>query len=80
MRAKRVYLNEQTLCALDLLGLDKMVGFQELAEEAFHDLLKKHHRPITLKEALRQSMRLCPANDDKPSAPKISLRPLPAIK
>ena len=32
-----------------------MVTFQELAEEAFRDLLRKHNRPVDLKEALRKS-------------------------
>jgi hypothetical protein len=32
------------------------LGFQELADEAFADLLKKHGRPIDLKPALRQSV------------------------
>jgi hypothetical protein len=34
-----------------------MKTFQELADEAFADLLKKHNRPVDLKEALRQSAR-----------------------
>jgi hypothetical protein len=32
-----------------------MKSFQELADEAFNDLLRKHGRPATLKEALRRS-------------------------
>jgi hypothetical protein len=32
-----------------------MKDFQELADEAFRDLLKKHGRPASLKEALRRS-------------------------
>jgi hypothetical protein len=32
-----------------------MKSFQELADEAFNDLLKKHGRPTSLKEALRKS-------------------------
>jgi hypothetical protein len=36
---------------------------QELADEAFRDLLKKHRRPVTLKEMLRESARSHPAND-----------------
>jgi hypothetical protein len=50
------------LRALTLLARDRMQDFQELADEAFRDLLKKHHRPVTLKESLKQSMRT-PAND-----------------
>ena len=43
-----------------------MRSLQELADEAFRDLLKKHHRPVTLKDALRQSVRMQPANDTRP--------------
>jgi hypothetical protein len=32
-----------------------MMDFQELADEAFRDLLRKHGRPASLKEALRRS-------------------------
>ena len=31
--------------------------FQELADEALNDLLKKHGRPANLKDALRKSVR-----------------------
>jgi hypothetical protein len=41
--------------ALDLLARDRMQDFQELADEAFRDLLQKHGRPTDLKTALRQS-------------------------
>ena len=34
-----------------------MATFQELADEAFADLLKKHGIPIDLKDALRKSAR-----------------------
>jgi hypothetical protein len=43
--------------ALDLLARDRMQDFQELADEAFSDLLRKHGRPTDLKTALRQSVR-----------------------
>ncbi|HET7211875.1 MAG TPA: hypothetical protein VFI85_09055 [Methyloceanibacter sp.] len=33
-----------------------MQDFQELADEAFRDLLKKHGRPVTLRSALRKSV------------------------
>jgi hypothetical protein len=32
-----------------------MKDFQELADEAFRDLLKKHDRPVDLRDALRRS-------------------------
>jgi hypothetical protein len=44
-----------------------MMTLQELAEEAFKDLLKKHRRPTTLKEMLKESARSMPANDHQPS-------------
>jgi hypothetical protein len=42
--------------ALDLLAHDRMMDFQELADEAFRDLLAKHGRPTDLKSQLRQSL------------------------
>jgi hypothetical protein len=55
MPGKRVQLDDETWRALDLLGRDQMKDFQELADEAFRDLLKKHGRPVDLREALRRS-------------------------
>ena len=55
MPGKRVQFDQETWIALDMLGKDSMKTFQELADEAFRDLLKKHNRPVTLKEALRAS-------------------------
>jgi hypothetical protein len=55
MPAKRVQFDEETWNALDLLARDRMQDFQELADEAFSDLLRKHGRPTDLKTALRQS-------------------------
>ena len=48
--------------ALQLLAADERKNFQELADEAFADLLKKHRRPIGLANALKQSLRHLPAN------------------
>jgi hypothetical protein len=55
MTGKRVQFDEGTWQALVLLARDRMMDFQELADEAFRDLLSKHHRPADLKSALRQS-------------------------
>jgi len=63
---KRIEFDAETWQALQLLGRDRMKNLQELAEEAFKDLLRKHHRPITLKDALRASVRQQPANDHRP--------------
>jgi hypothetical protein len=56
MPGKRVQFDEETWQAIDLLGRDSVKTFQELADEAFADLLKKHGRPADLKAALRQSL------------------------
>src|SRR3981189_2667450 len=55
MPGKRGQFEAGTWQALDLLARDRMMDFQELADEAFRDLLKKHNRPTDLKAALRQS-------------------------
>ena len=56
MPGKRVQFDDGTWAALDLLARDRMMDFQELADEAFRDLLAKHNRPASLKAALRQSL------------------------
>ena len=58
MKGKRVQFDEETWAALDLLAKDRLMDFQEIADEAFRDLLKKHGRPVDLKEALRKSARV----------------------
>ena len=55
MPGKRVNIDDESWMALDLLARDRMATFQELADEAFADLLKKHGRPVDLKAALRKS-------------------------
>jgi hypothetical protein len=68
MPGKRVQFDDETWNALDLLAKDRMQDFQELADEAFSDLLRKHGRPTDLKTALLQS-----AGDIErpPSAPSV---------
>ena len=56
MPGKRVQFDDEAWRQIDLLGRDQMKDFQELADEAFRDLLKKHGRPIDLKDALRRSV------------------------
>jgi hypothetical protein len=52
---KRIQIDDETWPVLDLLARDRSATFQELADEAFADLLKKYDRPVTLKAALRKS-------------------------
>ena len=61
---KRVSFDAATWAALDLYARDSMKSFQELADEAFADLLRKHQRPTELKDALRQSAQRVGANDN----------------
>jgi predicted DNA-binding ribbon-helix-helix protein len=56
MPGKRVQFDDETWAALDLMAHDRMATFQELADEAFADLLRKHGRPTDLKSALRKSV------------------------
>jgi hypothetical protein len=69
---KRIQLAAERWHAVEQLGLERGKSLDDLAEEAFADLLKKHHRPATLREALKQNTRLLPANDAKPA--RIALR------
>ena len=54
---KRIKFDLETWHALYLLARDSMKSFQELADEAFRDLLRKHGRPVDLKDALKKSLR-----------------------
>ena len=55
-RRKIIEFDAETWQALHTLALDRMNTLQELADEAFADLLKKHGRPVELKEALQASV------------------------
>jgi hypothetical protein len=57
MPAKRVIVDGIVLQALTVLGNDTGKDFQELTDEAFSDLLKKHRRPAGLKAALKEGLR-----------------------
>jgi non-homologous end joining protein Ku len=53
---KLIAFDDDTFDKLRQLARDRMGTFQELADEAFADLLKKHGIPIDLKDALRKSV------------------------
>ena len=55
---KLIAFDDDTLDKLTQLARDRMGTFQELADEAFADLLKKHGIPVDLKDALRKSAGL----------------------
>jgi hypothetical protein len=55
---KLIAFDEDTFDKLKQLARDRMATIQELADEAFADLLKKHGIPVDLKDALRKSAAL----------------------
>lgn len=63
---KLIGFEEETLQALELYARDSGKSLQELADEAFADFLAKHQRPRTFKDALKQSTRREPANENRP--------------
>ena len=64
---KLIEFDEDTFDKLKQLGRDRMATLQELADEAFADLLKKHGIPIDLRDALRKSARLDDAPGKRPA-------------
>jgi hypothetical protein len=56
-RRRLIGFDEETYQALDLLARDRLATIQDLADEAFADLLRKHHRPVGLRAALKASTR-----------------------
>jgi hypothetical protein len=66
VKRKLIEFAPEIWLALDLLAKDTGRSVQDLADEAFGDLLGKYHRPATLREAFRESARRLPANDDVP--------------
>jgi len=56
MPRKIIAFDDETWATLDLYARESMHSLQELADEAFRDLLDKHGRPSDLKAALRKSL------------------------
>jgi hypothetical protein len=57
MVAKRIQLNEETWEAFEAVMHDTCRSFQDMADEAFADLLKKHKQPVGLMASLKESVR-----------------------
>jgi hypothetical protein len=62
---KLIAFDDDTFDKLKQLARDRMATFQELADEAFADLFKKHGIPIDLKDALRKSARIARETAEK---------------
>ncbi|MBV9348353.1 MAG: hypothetical protein JOZ70_06945 [Pseudolabrys sp.] len=54
---KRIRFDRETWREVEQLARDQMKDLEEIAEEAFRDLLKKHGRSADLREALKMSAR-----------------------
>ena len=55
---KLIDFDDDTFDKLKQLARDRMATIQELADEAFADMLRKHGIPVDLKDALRKSAAL----------------------
>ena len=68
---KLISFDDDTFDKLKQLGRDRMATIQELADEAFADVLRKHGIPVDLKDALRKSASLgtMPAPRTSPQKP-----------
>jgi hypothetical protein len=66
---KLIAFDDDTFDKLKQLARDRVATVQELADEAFADLLKKHGIPIDLKDALRKSVKLSEPSAAKAAAP-----------
>jgi hypothetical protein len=53
---KMIHVSMASNEALQALAAETRQSFQDLIDEAITDLLKKHKRPVTLKDMLRESL------------------------
>ena len=54
---KRLRFDRETWNAIDLMAREQMKSIEEITEEAFRDLLKKHGRSADFREQLKLSAR-----------------------
>jgi hypothetical protein len=66
---KLIAFDDDTFGKLTQLGRDRMATLQELADEAFADVLRKHGIPVDLKDALRKSAALSKSSSASKSSP-----------
>jgi hypothetical protein len=57
MVTKRVQFDDETWEAVEAVMHDTRSSFQDIADEAFADLLKKHKQPVGLMASLKESVR-----------------------
>jgi hypothetical protein len=67
MIGKRIQFDEETWAAINLLRQERRRSFQQLADEAFRDLLQKYHRPTDLKTQIARERRRREQREEKHS-------------
>jgi|EndMetStandDraft_7_1072992.scaffolds.fasta_scaffold2521902_1 hypothetical protein len=72
MKGKRVQFGDEIWAAIEAVAHQQGVSFQDLADEAFKDLLKKHHQPVGFKASLQESLG---GKESKSSAKIVKLNP-----
>ena len=70
VRRKLIAFDEETWQALDVFARESMKTWQELSDEAFRDLLKKHGRADDLKTALKLSIKQAGTDAIPPRKPR----------
>ena len=56
MVGKRVQFDDETWEAIQAAMRDGGMSFQDIADEAFADVLKKHRQPVGLMASLKESV------------------------
>jgi hypothetical protein len=56
MPGKRVQFDDETWQAIDAVLSREGLSLQDLTDEAFNDVLKKHKQPVGLKASLKESV------------------------
>ena len=67
-RRKQIGFDGAVYAAFEILANERGLSFDTLADEAFREYLKKHRRPLSLHDALRESVKVLPANDGEPTS------------
>ena len=57
MVGKRVQFDDETWEAIVAIARDNGMSFQDVADEAFADYLKKHKQPVGLMASLKESVK-----------------------
>ena len=67
---KRLQFDRETWNAIDLMARDQMKSIEEITEEAFRDLLKKHGRSADFREQFKLSVRAAKPKSSRAPARK----------